>query len=142
MMKPLILVASGLALVLATPALASSDSYGSSGSYGPADGNSAAGYRDNDNDGYKYKKNKYKKYGKRRDDDDDDDNYSRRRSGNIKWMGARAARAKASRLGYKVRRVERDDGYYEIDAYDKRGRRVELYLHPTTGRLIRVKRKH
>jgi len=135
MKKPILLIASGLALALAAPAFASSDDYGSRSGYGPADGNASARYLDDDNK-YKYKKNKYKKYGKRRDDDD---HY---RSSNIKWMSAQTARKKATRLGYRVRRVERDDGYYEVDAYDKNGRRVELYLHPTTGRLIRVKRKH
>lgn len=49
--------------------------------------------------------------------------------------------AKAAGLGYEVRGVERDDGCYEIHAVDKNGARVELKMHPVTGRVVKSERK-
>ena len=62
-------------------------------------------------------------------------------SGNVQWMSPEKARAKATQMGYDVRRVKRKGGYYEIYAFDKTGQQVELYLHPTTGKLVKAERK-
>lgn len=49
--------------------------------------------------------------------------------------------AKVAAMGYTVRKVEHDDGCYEVDAIDKNGARVELKLHPVTGELVKSKHK-
>jgi hypothetical protein len=71
--------------------------------------------------------------------DDKDKNYHG--SGNIEWMSKDSAKAKATEQGYDVRRVKRNEGYYEIYAFDKNGMQVEIYLHPSTGKIIRVEKK-
>jgi hypothetical protein len=119
MKKVLILATSALSLALASPVFASSGDkdnkpYGSGKYYGPD-----KSYGPDKN----YDTGKY--YG----------------SGKVKWLSPAKAKAKASQLGYDVRRIKRDSGYYEIYAFDKNGHAVELYLHPTTGKLIRVERK-
>jgi len=57
------------------------------------------------------------------------------------WMSADAARSIAASKGYDARRVKRDDGCLEIYATDKNGTRVEIYMHPVTGEIVRTKRK-
>ncbi|MFP1633746.1 PepSY domain-containing protein [Zhengella sp. ZM62] len=68
----------------------------------------------------------------------DDDN----RCGNApvsQWMSEDAVKAKAAGMGYDVRSVKVDDGCYEAYAMDKQGRRVEVYFHPVSGDVVRVK---
>lgn len=55
------------------------------------------------------------------------------------WMSVDAAKAKGIELGYDVRRVKEEDGCYEIYAIDKNGAKVELYLDPVTGDVVRSK---
>lgn len=69
--------------------------------------------------------------------DDDKKYYS---SGNIEWMSIDNAKANARKLGYEVRYIERDDGYYEIKAIDKNGRSVEIYMHPSSGKIIKIEK--
>lgn len=54
-------------------------------------------------------------------------------------MGIEAAIARANELGYKPTAIETDDGCYEIEARDRDGRKVEVYLHPASGEVLRVK---
>ncbi len=58
-----------------------------------------------------------------------------------KWMNADAAKSVAAKNGFEARRVKREDGCLEIYAIDKNGARVELYMNPVTGKIIRTKRK-
>ncbi len=122
MKKTLILAASALSLALAVPVLASGDDR-NGGSYGPGDAYGAK-------KSYDYGKN-YKKY-------DDGKYYG---SGNAGWMSPDQVRAKLTGMGYDVRRIKRDDGYYEIYAFDQNGMKVEIYLHPVSGQVIKIKRK-
>ena len=43
--------------------------------------------------------------------------------------------------GYDVRRVKREDGCLEVYAIDKQGARVEIYLHPVSGKIVKIKKK-
>ena len=70
-------------------------------------------------------------------DDKDSKSYS---AGSVEWMSVDSARAKAAELGYDVRKVERDDDYYEIDAFDSNGMKVEIEMHPATGQILKVER--
>jgi len=47
------------------------------------------------------------------------------------------AQALASQ-GYRVREIERDEGYMAVEAY-KEGREVEIYVDPQNGEVVRVK---
>ena len=69
----------------------------------------------------------------------DDDNYCGKTSG--QWMSKDAAKTKAAQMGYDVRRVKREDGCYEIYAIDKNGARVEIYMNPVTGTIVKTKNK-
>jgi hypothetical protein len=57
------------------------------------------------------------------------------------WMSRDAAKTKAAEKGYEVHRIKREDGCYEIYAIGKDGARVELYLHPVTGEIVKTKNK-
>ncbi len=69
----------------------------------------------------------------------DDDAYCGRTSG--QWMSKSAARAKAAQMGFNVRRVKRENGCYEIYAISRNGARVEIYMNPVTGAVVRTKNK-
>ena len=58
-----------------------------------------------------------------------------------KWMELDAVRAKLTEMGYDVRKIETDDGCYEAYALDKEGRRVEIYMNPVTGDIVKTKPK-
>jgi hypothetical protein len=62
-------------------------------------------------------------------------------SGQVEWMSQKEAAQKAREHGYRVSRIKRHDGYYEVYGYDKNGMMVELYLHPTTGKIVKLERK-
>jgi hypothetical protein len=49
-----------------------------------------------------------------------------------KWGGIDAASAKAASLGYTVRKIEIDDGCYEVKGTDKNGAKIELNIDPVT----------
>lgn len=55
-------------------------------------------------------------------------------------LGKTEAEVRASlvKLGYDVRKIEREDG--TIEAYAVRdGRKAELYVDPTSGKIARIK---
>lgn len=54
------------------------------------------------------------------------------------WMSVDALKLKATEMGYDVKKVEIDDGCFEIYAI-KDGKRVEAYLNPVSGEVVRVK---
>lgn len=55
------------------------------------------------------------------------------------WMSDAAITEKAKTLGYDVRSIKAEDGCMEAYALDKDGKRVEVYFHPGTGDVLRVK---
>jgi hypothetical protein len=55
------------------------------------------------------------------------------------WMSDAAITEKAKTLGYDVRSIKAEDGCLEAYAMDKDGKRVEVYFHPGTGDVLRVK---
>ena len=57
-----------------------------------------------------------------------------------KWMSVAAIKAKVTRMGYKVRKIEVDDGCYEAYAIDANGRRMEIYLNPATAAVVKMER--
>jgi len=71
--------------------------------------------------------------------DDDDNRYCGATSG--QWMSIGAIADKATQKGYNVRGVERESNCYEIKAVDGNGIRVELYMNPVTGEIVRTKNK-
>ena len=56
-----------------------------------------------------------------------------------KWMSMDEARATVTKMGYKVRKVDVDDGCYEAYAIDDKGRRVEIYINPVTAAIVKMK---
>jgi hypothetical protein len=58
-----------------------------------------------------------------------------------KQLSVQAITEKATGMGYDVRKVERDDGCYEVYAIDKKGARVEIYMNPVTGAVLKIKNK-
>ncbi len=55
------------------------------------------------------------------------------------WMSDAAVTEKAKTMGYDVRSIKAEDGCMEAYALDKDGKRVEVYFHPGTGDVLRVK---
>jgi hypothetical protein len=55
------------------------------------------------------------------------------------WLSEDAIKAKGVELGYDVRSVKSEDGCYELKAIDKANVKVELYLHPVTGEVVKLK---
>ena len=55
------------------------------------------------------------------------------------WLSDAQITEKAKGLGYDVRSVKVDDGCLEAYALDAKGNRVEVYFHPGTGDVLRVK---
>jgi hypothetical protein len=56
-----------------------------------------------------------------------------------KWMSMDEARASVTKMGYKVRKMEVDDGCYEAYAIDDKGRRMEIYINPVTAAVVKMK---
>lgn len=56
-------------------------------------------------------------------------------------MSVQDITARVSGMGYTVRKVERDDGCYEVKATDSNGARVELKLNPATGAVVKSEKK-
>ena len=54
-----------------------------------------------------------------------------------KWLPEAAIKVKMSGLGYDVRKIEAENGCYEVKGIDKNGAKVELYVHPVTGEVIK-----
>ncbi|KGF68066.1 hypothetical protein LL06_18660 [Hoeflea sp. BAL378] len=55
------------------------------------------------------------------------------------WMSDAQITEKAKGLGYEVRSIKAEDGCLEAYAIDAKGKRVEVYFHPGTGEVLRVK---
>lgn len=55
------------------------------------------------------------------------------------WLSDTVLTEKAKGLGYDVRSITAEDGCLEAYAIDKDGKRVEVYLDPATGDVVRVK---
>ncbi len=55
------------------------------------------------------------------------------------WMSEDAAMAKATGQGLTVKKLKVEDGCYELYAIDKDGKRVEAYMHPGNGDIVKMK---
>lgn len=58
------------------------------------------------------------------------------------WLGIGVVKTKIANKGYDVRRIKRDGNCYEAYAIDQNGSLVEIYMNPTTGKIVRIKNKH
>ncbi|MBZ0217021.1 MAG: PepSY domain-containing protein [Fimbriimonadaceae bacterium] len=54
-------------------------------------------------------------------------------------MSQEEAKVKARELGYDVRRVKSEGGCFEVYAIDQNGARVEIYMNPVTGAIVKTK---
>ena len=54
------------------------------------------------------------------------------------WQPRDAVARLAEKNGWTVRRIKIDDGCYEIDGRDVRGRRIEARVHPATLQVIEL----
>lgn len=54
------------------------------------------------------------------------------------WMSKDAAKSKAAEMGYEVRRVKEEGGCYEIYGIDKNGAKVEVFMHPVSGVIVKT----
>ncbi len=57
------------------------------------------------------------------------------------WMSEDAIKAKATELGYEVRRVKKEDGCYEVYGITKDKSLVEIYMNPVTGEVVKIEKK-
>jgi hypothetical protein len=55
------------------------------------------------------------------------------------WQPREALQQKLQAAGWKLNRLKTDDGCYEADAIDDKGRRVEAYFDPKTLETVKVK---
>ena len=69
-----------------------------------------------------------------------DDIYCRQKSEG-QHLSIQDITARVTDMGYDVRKVERDDGCYEVYVNDKNGAHFEIKLHPVTGEVIERERK-
>lgn len=53
------------------------------------------------------------------------------------WLSVAQITEKLAAQGYEVRKIEAEDGVYEVKAMDKNGARLEAYVHPATGEILR-----
>lgn len=54
------------------------------------------------------------------------------------WMSAGDVASMLAEQAYEVRELERDDGCWEAYVVDADGRRLELYVHPETGEIVKI----
>lgn len=52
------------------------------------------------------------------------------------WVSPSRIAEKLAAQGYKVHKIETDDGAYEVDMTDKNGVLIEAHVHPATGELL------
>lgn len=71
-------------------------------------------------------------------DDDDDSGAKCGISDKAAWMSIADITARAEATGLQVRKVETDDGCYEVYGIDEQGQRVEAYLHPVSGAVVKT----
>jgi hypothetical protein len=55
------------------------------------------------------------------------------------WMSEEAIKAKATELGYQVRKVKVEDNCYEVYGIDQKGTKTEIYFNPVTGVVAQTK---
>lgn len=65
----------------------------------------------------------------------DDDDCSVRRD---QWQSMDAVKAFAAEKGWDVRKIDIDDGCYEIEARDGDGRAIEVKIDPATFRIVKM----
>jgi len=53
------------------------------------------------------------------------------------WLPEATIKAKVGELGYEVRKIKVEYGCYEVKGVDKNGAKVELYVHPATGEIVK-----
>ncbi len=52
------------------------------------------------------------------------------------WLSPSQLTEKLTAQGYKVHKIETDDGTYEVDLTDKNGVAIEANVHPATGEIL------
>lgn len=52
------------------------------------------------------------------------------------WKSPSAIGEILATQGYKVHKIESDDGAYEVDMTDKNGVLIEVHVHPSTGDIL------
>jgi len=53
------------------------------------------------------------------------------------WLSVAQITEKFTAQGYKVRQVKVEKGKYEVYAIGKDGKRMETYVHPVTGEILK-----
>jgi hypothetical protein len=54
-------------------------------------------------------------------------------------IGQDAIKTMLEQNGYQVRKMDTEDGCVEMKGLDKAGKRVEVYVHPVSGEIVKVK---
>jgi hypothetical protein len=52
------------------------------------------------------------------------------------WLAPEQIAEKLAAKGYKVQKIESEDGAYEVEMTTKDGMRIETHVHPATGELL------
>ena len=52
-----------------------------------------------------------------------------------------AIKAKATDMGYNVRQVKTENGCFEVKAIAKDGSRVDVFMDPNTGKVMKIEKK-
>lgn len=52
------------------------------------------------------------------------------------WLSPVQISEKLTAQGFKVHRIEADDGAYEVEIIDKNDTRIETHVHPATAELL------
>ena len=55
------------------------------------------------------------------------------------WLSKEQIKAKVEAMGYTKIRIGTEHGCYEAHATSKEGKRLEIYLEPTTGQVVKTK---
>jgi hypothetical protein len=55
------------------------------------------------------------------------------------WQSEDAVKARAAELGFEVANLKKEDGCYEVYATDKIGTKLEIFFHPITFEIHKVK---
>jgi hypothetical protein len=55
------------------------------------------------------------------------------------WQSEEAVKAYAAELGFEVANLKTEDGCYEVYATDTIGTRLEVFFHPVTFKINKVK---
>lgn len=63
--------------------------------------------------------------------------YSQMRQAERPWLSIAQINDRLGRAGFQhIEKISRSHGYYKVKATDNQGRRIKLYLHPTSGELL------